>query len=336
MYLFVYESLSAGGLGDHPPASLRAEGWAMLSAAVADFALVASVASLLSPDLPEIPGVRCRRTASADEPRHFLDAIDDCDAALVIAPEFDDILAQRAEQVLTRGKRLLGCRPNGVRLAADKLALARHWQTHGVPTPATNRATPQPPPVFPVILKPRDGAGSQATRLVADPASWEREFAAVRAEWPGHEFIVQPYHPGTACSVAFLIGPRQSLALAPTEQVLSTDGRFQYHGGRLPLAPDHSRRALDLASKALAGIDGLAGFVGVDLVLAGDGLDVCIEINPRLTTSYIGLRRLCRDNLADGWLRVLNGERDVRLSWRDEPIRFFADGQMACGRPSPP
>ena len=328
MKLFVYESLSAGGLGDDPPPSLQAEGWAMLSAAVGDFARLAAVVTLLSANLPEIPGVRCRRTTDADEPRHFLEAIDDCDAVLLIAPEFDDILGQRVAQVLARGKRLLGCGPDAIRTTADKFALAQHWAQRGVPTPPTSLATRRPPAAFPAILKPRDGTGSQATRLVVDAASWESQFDAVMSEMPGRDFVVQPFHPGRACSVAFLVGPRQPLPLVPTEQILSTDGRFQYRGGRLPLPPDHARRAINLAVRALDGIEGQAGFVAVDLVLGDDGHDVAIEINPRLTTSYIGLRALCRDNLAAAWLRVLNGERDVELTWSPGPVAFFADGRI--------
>ena len=113
------------------------------------------------------------------------------------------------------------------------------------------------------------------------------------------------------------------------QQILSADDRFQYRGGRLPMPPRQARRAVDLAARALDGIDGLAGFVGVDLVLGDDGHDVAIEINPRMTTSYIGLRTLCCDNLAVAWMRLLDGERDVVLSWFPGPIAFHAHG--ACG-----
>jgi predicted ATP-grasp superfamily ATP-dependent carboligase len=327
MRLFLYESLSAGGLGDDPPASLQAEGWAMLSAVAADFVRVADVVTLLGPNRPNLPDVDCRRTTSADEAELFQDTVDACDAALLIAPEFDDILAQRAARVLGRGKRLLGCRPDAIQRTADKLALAEYWTKRGVPTPPTRLAAGQPPATVPAVIKPRDGAGSQATRLIVDAATWEENEPVVRRELPGRDFLLQPFHPGRAASVAFLIGPRQTLPLAPTEQIQSTDGSFQYRGGRLPLAEDEANRAVSLARRALDGIDGLAGFVGVDLVLGLNGDDVAMEINPRLTTSYIGLRALCRDNLAKPWLRILDGASDVTLAWSPGPIIFAADGR---------
>ncbi len=327
MNLFLYESLSAGGLGDDAPRSLCQEGWAMLSSAAGDFAKVAHVSTLLSGEVADIPGIRCLRTSAAEERRRFAEMIAESDAVLLIAPEFDDILARRSEQVLTQGRRLLGCRPDAVRATADKFALARFWGDRSVPTPLTDIASNEPPRSFPVVLKPRDGAGSMATRLIVDAASWSDHLAAARAEMPGSELIVQPYHPGKACSVAYLVGPRQTLPLVPTEQRISNDGRLQYLGGRLPLTADEARRAVELATAAIEGMAGLAGYVGVDLILGGDGTDVAIEVNPRLTVSSIGLRALCRDSLAAAWLRLLDGERGVELSWRPGPIAFFADGR---------
>lgn len=324
--VFVYESLSAGGLGDDPPPSLRAEGWAMLSAVAADFAKVARVSTLLLPGLPPLADIDVTRSTSAEEPRLFREAVLASDATLVIAPEFDDILARRSDETLALDCRLLGCHPTAIRLTADKWTLACHWLAVGVPTPETHLATSIPPREFPVVLKPRDGAGSQATQRVDRPDDWASSLAAVREEMPGRDFLVQPLVPGRACSVAFLIGPSSRLPLAACEQNLSDDGRFQYRGGRTPLNLDESRRAVALASRALADIDGLAGYVGVDLILGER--DVVIEVNPRLTTSYIGLRALCRDNLADAWLRTLAGE-SISLTWRDDPIEYFADGRLA-------
>jgi hypothetical protein len=52
----------------------------------------------------------------------------------------------------------------------------------------------------------------------------------------------------------------------------------------------------------------------VDLVLgdAADGSrDFAIEINPRLTTSYLGLRALARGSLAAALLRAVRGDEQV-------------------------
>jgi predicted ATP-grasp superfamily ATP-dependent carboligase len=71
------------------------------------------------------------------------------------------------------------------------------------------------------------------------------------------------------------------------------------------------------------------GFVGVDLVLghASDGSeDVVIEINPRVTTSYVGLRRALEQNLAELMLDVVQGTA-VEVS-RVNSVQFQADGTV--------
>jgi hypothetical protein len=72
------------------------------------------------------------------------------------------------------------------------------------------------------------------------------------------------------------------------------------------------------------------GYLGVDLVLgndpAGSG-DVVIEINPRLTTSYVGLRALSRVNLAATMIAVACG-REIELCWNAGFIDFTSSGTL--------
>jgi predicted ATP-grasp superfamily ATP-dependent carboligase len=148
-----------------------------------------------------------------------------------------------------------------------------------------------------------------------------RAVVTARAEGFTGELIVQPFVPGLAVSVAFLAGPGDRLALPAAEQRLSDEGRFRYLGGRLPLSPDLDDRARRLAERAGATIPGLCGYVGVDLVL-GAAHDAVIEINPRLTSSYIGLRQLAEDNLAAVMLTLAAGGEGPALKWRPGPVEF--------------
>ena len=91
-----------------------------------------------------------------------------------------------------------------------------------------------------------------------------------------------------------------------------------------------ARRATELGERALDALPDATGYVGVDLVLgnAPDGSeDVVIEVNPRLTTSYVGLRAMTSSNLAAAILHLANGT-SLDLEFNDHPIEFFPDGTV--------
>lgn len=327
MRVFIHEFLCAGGLGPGAPESLRREGRAMLRAVAEDFACVPGieVATLLADDEAAVPGCVCARVGAGDGERRWRDLVAAADATLLIAPESGGVLETLSRAVLAAGGLLLGSAPEAVRLTGDKLATARHWQARGIPTPWTVPCLDAGPPRYPALVKPRRGAGSQATFLVRGAADWPTVRAALRAEAPAEEILAQDYVSGKAVSVALLLGPAGCVPLAPATQRLSDDGRFRYLGGEVPLPPALAERATRLALSAVEGITGLRGYVGVDLVLGA--VDMPIEINPRLTTSYVGLRRLCRDNLAALWLRLHHGAAIVDTAWRVGGVIFGADGR---------
>jgi len=341
--------MSAGGWAGGPPDdTFRAEGLAMLAAVLAD--------------LQQVPGANvialaekacCRRLGrglplrviAGEETASFEELARSADFALVIAPEFDGILEDRCRRAQAAGARLLGPSPEAVRLAGDKWSLGLFLAKRGIPTPPCHRLAPaslkglmeadappaRPLPPLPLVIKPRHGAGSRATIRVNEPGQLAGALSLALSECGTDELLAQPFAAGRPVSNAFLLGAGQVVVLPPAAQHLSPDGRFRYLGGRLPLPLRLARRARDLATRAVQAVPGLEGYVGVDLVLgtAPDGSqDQVIEINPRLTTSYVGLRRMVQTNLAAALLRVVRGEPAGHLSCRPGTVVFTADG--AC------
>jgi len=82
------------------------------------------------------------------------------------------------------------------------------------------------------------------------------------------------------------------------------------------LPADLAERATRIATQAVACVPGMAGYSGVDVVLGKT--DVVIEINPRLTTSYIGLRTIMSMNLAG----LMIGLRVASITPRRDSVRF--------------
>jgi predicted ATP-grasp superfamily ATP-dependent carboligase len=357
MRVFIYEYICGGGLAGHPiPESLAREGWAMLASIVEDFARVEGCEVTVTVDERlvghPLEAHRIERLTTGNEHATICRVASQCDWTLVIAPEFDGILLDRVRWVEESGGRLLGPTSAGVAATADKLECGKLLERTGVAAVtgrvvSLNELSADNFPVgFPAVLKPVDGAGSQTTFLIPDRASVRRVLGEAAAEGVGAKVLVQPFMPGIPASVSFLIGPVGAIPLLAGEQLLSNDGRFRYEGGRIPLPQELAARAVALASRSVIAVPGLRGFVGVDLVLGHSALrtpsptphapfahphcpgDVVIEINPRLTTSYVGLRALAQCNLAFRLLEVVEGRRPGPIEWRQDTVGFSADGRL--------
>lgn len=265
--------------------------------------------------------------------RLFQQLAKDCDATCVIAPEFHGILARRCREVETLGGRLLGPGSAAVELCADKLHLARHLNSCQVPTIETHpfevSQTQADALRYPAVVKPRDGAGSQATYLIQNPCQFDQLKQVFASEALLKKGIWQSYVTGRAVSVAVIIGESgQVEVFPPCDQRLSDDGRFQYLGGAVP-AEECDLPAIQRVAVAAAGtVAGLRGYLGVDLVVPDDANlpPQVVEINPRLTTSYLGYRRLTDENLA---LRMIDPQlAGAPINWRKGRICFTPESLM--------
>ena len=195
-----------------------------------------------------------------------------------------------------------------VALAGDKQRTCEHLQRWEVPTTqgiavALGEYLPQNFE-YPAVLKTRNGAGSLGIQLVE---RWQPAWPSGGVKQPSR---LERFYPGTPVSVAALCGPSGSYLLPPCRQHLSTDGTFRYLGGSLPFPDPLAARAKHLARQALASLPQPIGYLGIDMVLADEGGmngDVVIEINPRLTTSYVGLRAALPQNLAQAMLEIATG-----------------------------
>jgi tyramine---L-glutamate ligase len=330
----------------------------MRDALVADLATGAS-AELLTLEsgagdrLPPAGCVTRWRDQRHSEREDFEQAARWADLTVIIAPEFAGILAARHDWAKAAGARVVGCSRQLIDLASDKHRTAQHLAQRGVKVPCGQLlAGGEPLPrdfSYPAVLKPVDGAGSLDVRLLEGPD----DLAAVPPA--GQAWRLERFCPGMAASVALLCGPGGARALPACRQLLgsvhaasvhagsvhagsvhagSADSAdiqiapFTYCGGQLPLMPALDTRAQRLAEEAVATLEEACGWLGIDLVLGNDpdgADDVVVEINPRLTTSYLGLRRLACGNLASGLLAVAQGQ-PAELSFRSEPLQFAPDG----------
>ena len=95
-----------------------------------------------------------------------------------------------------------------------------------------------------------------------------------------------------------------TLLTANCQQVREVSGRFELEAILVNGIPDAHVRYAGLARAIADAIPGLWGYAGVDLILTGNG-PVVLEVNPRLTVSYAGLRSALATNPAKPSLSAL-------------------------------
>lgn len=335
MHFFLYEWCSGGGLVNEPgalPVTHVREGVAIVGALASDLMRIegARVTALRDPRVVQLSlhgGTIIDVQSRASHFEEFERLAAEADATILIAPEFDGILAKAAQRVASAGGRLLSPPPEFIRLTANKHKTCERLAAAGVPVPHGRilEGDEKLPADFayPAVLKPIDGAGSQDTLVVAGsydepaPYAWQRR--------------LEKYAPGQAASVAVLCGPGGCEPLLPCKQRISEDGRLRYLGGALPLAEGLAARAMALAQRSMVALPPAMGYVGIDLVLGRepDGSDdYVIEVNPRLTTSYVGLRAVAKSNLAAAMLRVAEGDPSP-VEFSDHRLEFDVDGNVS-------
>ncbi len=311
--ILVHEYVTGGGwpTPDLPP-GLAAEALAILRALLADlrawgrFPVVTTRDRRLHGTL-----LTADRVVDLDAkvyPTGVMELARECGAALVVAPEGGRVLEGLSSLVSDAGVCLLGSLPEAVAVTADKWECYQRFSQAGLPTPRTTRVSPGAASVaaarlgYPVVVKPIDGAGCDGVGLVPDERALKKalRLPALRG---AEAILVQEYAAGPAASVSLLVADGNSTVLSLNEQRVRPGIPFIYGGGVASWPHPRREEACELGQRAVALVPGLRGYVGVDLVL---GEETCwlIEINPRVTTSYVGLRRVVGLNLAEAIWRA--------------------------------
>jgi tyramine---L-glutamate ligase len=334
MRILVHEFASGGGLaGEVVPASLAREGSAMRDALVADLAAIGRHEIVTTVDsrfpLSAPPGVEVVALAPGAVGLDTL--IASAHAVWLIAPETNGCLERLARRVERNGKTLLGPSVSAIRMASDKTSLPHRLARHGIRHPETRVLWPGVDPVtaareigYPIIVKPARGAGCEAVRL----ARGARELRQVLADYPGGgaPVVLQRYVRGVAASVSLLADGRRAVPLTLNAQHVRASRRLSYSGGRTPFAHPLASQATEAARQTCQALPGLRGYIGVDVVIT-DREAVVIEVNPRLTTAYLGVRAAVDENVADLALVACLGMLPAPPRVRRR-VRFSASGRI--------
>ena len=314
MRILVHEFVTAGGLsGREMPPSLAREGAAMRAALLADLAAIGRHEIVTTDE------------ASLDV------AIASVDAVWLIAPETHGYLEGLAVQVEQHGKFLLGPGPEVIARASDKEGLAQRLARHGIRHPKTCvlAAGADWAPLardigYPLVVKPARGAGCEGVSVVHAASDMPHAIEAARRT--SKAVLLQRYVHGTAASVSLVADGRRAAPLTLNAQDVRGSPWLSYGGGSTPLDHPFAEKAIDAAVQTCRAFPGLCGYVGVDLVLAASDVFV-IEVNPRLTTAYLGARSVLEANVAELAIAACEGRLPGPLRAR-QAVRFTGTGEV--------
>lgn len=214
--------------------------------------------------------------------------LQDSDAALFIAPETDAALYTLTTMAESLGCHLLCCDSGSVAITSSKQRCAEQLREYDINVPASypfhtlkkNRDQA-------LVVKPDNGAGAENIFLFThtdDVHTWLNNRPDM------DNWLIQSHVAGMPASMTLLCGNDKAIILSVNRQMFEfNNGQGKYTGVVINEFAHRSHELVPLADAIFQAIPGLQGFVGVDFIFSDKG-PVVIEINPRLTTSYAGLR----------------------------------------------
>lgn len=301
--LLVLEYVTGGGLCDEPlPASLAREGDAMLNTLLRD----------VGEALPDIQLVTLRDERCAPINMHGLEcirvkaqfqtawraALKAVDAVWIVAPETQGVLEALVREAEQAEVWLLNCSAEVIALCTSKQATANHLISQGIPAlaswPCGEALRQHPPPELidtAVVIKPDDGAGCLDTYVYAD---------LTKAQFR-EGCVAQAYVEGEAQSLSLWCAQGKAQLLSVNRQCIerSAEGQLRFAGCdvNMAIASTDRNELQQLAQRIADALPGLYGPVGVDGVRGLDGQWHVVEVNPRLSTSFVALRQAKGINL---------------------------------------
>lgn len=147
------------------------------------------------------------------------------------------------------------------------------------------------------IAKPEDGAGCEGIRWFASLLAL-RDWLAVDARYM--DYLAQPYQQGIAASLSILCRNGKAWLLSCNQQHIECHNQqFKLKGISVNGVVQYRQQFETIARKIAQMLPDALGYIGVDVIIDTELNRIqVLEINPRLTTSYVGLHQALNANPA--------------------------------------
>jgi predicted ATP-grasp superfamily ATP-dependent carboligase len=318
----VCEFITGGGLcGQALPDSLASEGALMRNALLRDLAnlpyhISTTVDTRLVPPACEHVVVH----AADDIWKVWEKQIKQADAAFLIAPETEGVLHYLTQLATRQGTLVLGCGLDSIKICSEKMASYLALHDAGIATIPTYTFDNWPRSHWIWLAKPNDGAGSCDTKCFNNADDLEDWMVRNRKQ---DSHVIQPYQPGDAASISCVVKQGKARILSCNSQLIDiVNHTLSYKGGAINGMCEHAAQFEFVANQIAEALPDLAGYVGIDVIVHGDEIFV-VEINPRLTTSYVGLRESIGCNPAELIINTLTRPGFQWPKLQQKPVNIY-------------
>ena len=300
MRLFICEFITGGGLQDKElPDTLAREGNMMLEAVISDL-LDMGITDIITTRDDRLDALSLSVTQIAikgDIYSTWQSCMNDADAVLIIAPESEDVLLNLTLMAEQSECYHLGSSSISVHTASSKLKTANLLSKNNIPCIETSSLKDKtiPENLNGWVIKPDDGVGAEDCYFCADVKALDRLKDSICTE----NFVIQKYVSGIPASLSMICYQGKAQLLACNKQEFSFDNGKGKLKGLVVNGLLDQWSVFDTIAQDIARADKeLWGYIGIDLIVTETG-PVVVEINPRLTTSYVGLRESLALNPAE-------------------------------------
>ncbi len=322
--LLIFEYVSGGGFSNTTiPTSLLCEGFGMLRSITKDFSLLDFEIytmldyriSFLSKFLQADNIIKIQKNENYI--KYFKDLIKICEYVFIIAPETSNILYKLTKIIKSYGKIILSTNLKGIKHGTSKIISYKIFKKNEILTPKTYKIPYKKKTLdlefivqkfrnlkTPIVIKPEDGVGAESVHYFEKKSQILKFFMEYPPDFKKkRNYILQEFIHGRNLSISLVGSPNlhiNPLILSINAQNIDIKNKeSEYLGGYTPV--ENHKELFNQISYIINKLNNLKieGYFGIDFIEDINHSAVFIEINPRLTTSYIGLRKILNFNCAE-------------------------------------
>ena len=266
-------------------------------------------------DIRLVPPVQAQKSITVEPDKFkesFTHALSQVDMVWLIAPETDGVLLELSElcyeaETAEKGPVFVGSGFDTMLTGTSKTLCYEALHTaniYSLPVHAGEDLIQQPyyenlqkQNIEKWVAKPEDGAGCEGIQLF--DSLQELKDWIVEDERYLH-YLAQPYQQGLSASFSMLCRNGKAWLLSCNQQHVECDGSsFKLTGVTVNGMFPYWQRFETIARKVAQMLPDALGYIGVDVIVEPETNKIYVlEVNPRLTTSYVGLREALNANPA--------------------------------------